>query len=953
MSTPYHARYFAHELTIQRGTGNVERLSSSLFDATVDLNPHQIDAALFALQSPLGKGVVLADEVGLGKTIEAGLILCQFWAERKRRLLVICPASLRKQWSLELEEKFNLPTLILDTATYRQAQRDGYPEPFNTTAQVVILSYNFASRMQGDVRTVAWDLVVLDEAHKLRNAYRPSNLTGQRLRWALEERRKILLTATPLQNSLLELYGLSIIIDDHLFGDVSSFRARYMRQDSDLADLRLRLAPFCKRNLRKQVMEYVRYTERRAITQPFWPTEDEHRLYEAVSAFLDREDTYAIPSRHRALTMLILRKLLASSPHAIAGTLQSIMARLERLCTGNDEENDFLEEMVTQEEMEGDVLDEMEEVEEVKAAPKEKIIDNAIIEAEIREIEQFIAWAQSISVDTKARALLKALEVGFTEMQRMGANRKALVFTESRRTQEYLRVFLESNGYKGRIVLFNGSNSDFEARAIYSSWLEKNRYTGRVSGSRPVDIRTALIEHFRDGADVMIATEAAAEGVNLQFCSLVINYDLPWNPQRVEQRIGRCHRYGQKHDVVVINFLNERNDADKRVLELLTEKFNLFSGVFGASDEVLGTLESGLDFEKRIVAIYDECRTPEEIDSAFLKLQTELDESIRNRLDETRRVLLEHFDEDVHERLRVQLRNTRERLDYVGRLFWTLSRFILDENASFDDKTLTFYLHHPPILDLPEGKYHLISKTTEDIPGAFLFRLSHPLGQYVLERGKECPTPPAHVIFNVSDYRARLAAVEALKGKSGWLTLQHLSIHSFDLDEYLLFSAFDDAGCPIDAETCEKLFRCDAIVKSLNGQSIPEDRLEREAQRHAEATIAKAAERGNALFNAERERLERWAEDMVVAAEKELADTKAQIKAVNRLARQAVTTDEQHTLQLRLKELERQQRRQRQRIFEVEDEIADKRDALIADLEKRLHQDTKSKHLFTIRWTVR
>jgi superfamily II DNA/RNA helicase len=128
-------------------------------------------------------------------------------------------------------------------------------------------------------------------------------------------------------------------------------------------------------------------------------------------------------------------------------------------------------------------------------------------------------------------------------------------------------------------------------------WVEKNRDSGRPSGSRAVDVRTALIEHFRDEASILLATEAAAEGINLQFCSLVVNYDLPWNPQRIEQRVGRCHRYGQQHDVVVINFLNERNEADRRVLELLGEKFSLFNGVFGASDEVLGTIESGVDFE--------------------------------------------------------------------------------------------------------------------------------------------------------------------------------------------------------------------------------------------------------------------------------------------------------------------------------------------------------------------
>ena len=198
----------------------------SLFDASVDLNPHQIDAAMFALQSPLSKGVLLADEVGLGKTVEAGLILCQLWAEHRRRLIVICPASIRKQWSIELEEKFNLPTLVLDAAAYRQLQREGHPSPF-LSELIIITSINYASMMQSDLHSIAWDLAVIDEAHKLRNAYRPSNRMGQRLRWALGEWRKLLLTATPLQNSLLELYGLSTLIDEHLFGDMTAFRAQY------------------------------------------------------------------------------------------------------------------------------------------------------------------------------------------------------------------------------------------------------------------------------------------------------------------------------------------------------------------------------------------------------------------------------------------------------------------------------------------------------------------------------------------------------------------------------------------------------------------------------------------------------------------------------------------------------------------------------------------------------
>jgi len=954
-TTAYHARYFAHDLTLRKPAADADRLSTSLFNATVDLNPHQIDAALFALKSPLSKGVILADEVGLGKTIEAALVLCQLWAERRRRLLVVCPASIRKQWSLELEEKFNLPTIILDSDAYRRAQADGNPAPFLADG-IVITSLNFASAMQADVRVVQWDVVVIDEAHKLRNAYRPSNRMGQRLRWALEDRRKVLLTATPLQNSLLELYGLSTVIDEHVFGDVGSFRSQYMRQDSDLKELRDRLAGFCKRTLRNQVTEYIQYTERHPLTRPFQPTDGEHKFYEAVSAFLLRDDTYSIPVRQRVLTTLILRKLLASSSHAIAGTLATMKERLEKIRDGQPAEENLAEQIIALEELEDDYLDETLDLPESAAAESPAAvaskIDLARLKSEITELERFIAWAHSIGVDTKSHALLKALQIGFAEMAKTGAARKALVFTESRRTQEHLRSFLEANGHAGRVIVFNGTNTDPAAKTIYEKWLATNAGTGRPSGSRTVDIRTALIEHFRDHADIMIATEAAAEGVNIQFCSLVINYDLPWNPQRIEQRIGRCHRYGQRHDVVVINFLNERNDADRRVLELLAEKFHLFSGVFGASDEVLGSIESGVDFEKRVLAIYQTCRTPDEIAAAFQLLRDEMDASIKTRMDDTQRALMEHFDEDVHARLKMQLQQTKEQLDRVGRIFWALTGYMLRDHATFLADALAFHLHTPPRPDLKVGDYHLISKTEPNVAGEFLYRLTHPLGEYVLDNGKLCPTPVATVAFDISSHVGRITAIEALRGQSGWLTLQKLTVESFEREEFLLFSAFSDAGQSLDQETCEKLFRCAAQPAPAELTPEAQDRLDRETKRHAEATVARSLEANSRVFADERERLERWAEDMVLAAEKELADTKAQIKALNRQSRLATTVDEQHALQNKIRDLEKVQRTQRQQIFNVEDEIKGKRDLLIEKLEKRLSQRTSSEYLFSIRWQV-
>jgi hypothetical protein len=873
---------------------------------------------------------------------------------------VLCPASIRKQWALELTEKFHLPADVLDAKAYRDSRRMGQ-SPLAAN-RVIVMSYNYANKIRDELKTIAWDLVVIDEAHKLRNAYRPSNKVGQGIRWATEDCRKLLLTATPLQNSLLELYGLSTLIDEHLFGDVNSFRAQYASAGSSLDALRQRLATFCKRTLRNQVTEYIRYTKRRPLTRPFRPTDDEHALYEAVSAFLQRENSYALPQRQRHLTALILRKLLASSSQAIAATLDTLRTRLETLRdeqVGNDPE--LTEQLIEGEEIEDELLDEILAEEEDTSGDQPPVaVDRQRLREEIDILKRLAEWAYGIGVDTKTQTLLKALELGFETLATTGATRKALIFTESRRTQEHLKTFLESHGYRGQVVLFNGTNAGPEATAIYERWAEANRESGRASGSRAVDVRTALIEHFRDNATILLATEAAAEGVNLQFCSLVVNFDLPWNPQRIEQRIGRCHRYGQKHDVVVINFLNERNAADQRVLELLSEKFKLFDGVFGASDEVLGSIESGVDFEKRILAIYQQCRTPEEIDAAFHKLQEEMDEQIRTRLDDTRRTLFEHFDEDVHERLRLKLADTKAQLDRVSKRFWAVSRFILDGRARFDDDSLAFNLDQPPLPTILPGRYHMISKLhpsaigDADDRGEFLYRLSHPLGEHVVDRAKALSTPAASIAFDVSGHPTRLLMIEALRGKRGYLTLTRQVIETYETEEYLLFSGFDDDGHSLDQETLEKLFQC---AGTIDGSAVvPEAiaaRLAAESKRHSQATVSRSLEANNRHFKDAREKLERWADDMVVAAEKSLRDTKERIKVLEREARQSTTLAEQHRIQEEIRKLEKVKRRQRQEIFKVEDEIIEKRDALIESLEKRLAQRTIDETLFNIRWSVR
>ncbi len=961
MITDYHAKYFAHQLNLIGGKG-LDRLGRALFDACVDLNPHQIEAALFSLRSPLSKGVLLADEVGLGKTIEAGIVLCQYWAERKRNILIICPASLRKQWSVELAEKFNLKSIILDTKVYKEQLKSGKVNPFRDN-KVIICSIHFAASRAEEVKEIAWDLIVIDEAHKLRNAYRESNRLGQRIRWATQDTRKLLLTATPLQNSLLELYGLSTLIDENLFGELSSFRTQYINYGGDLSGLRDRLRSFTWRTLRRQVTEFIKYTERKLITRPFKPTEQEHKLYIAVSNYLKRDDTYALPSGQKHLLILLIRKVLASSPHAVAGTLEIIRDRLIKLRDETIRNADAVELIMAYEELDEDLLDELIEDEEdnlvaensegySSAQEKDNKVDLEKLEKEIEEIGDYIRWARSIGVDTKSRALIKALDIGFKEMESMGAAKKVLVFTESRRTQVWLKDFLEDNGYAGKVLTFNGTNKDETSSRVYKEWLEKNKTTGLITGSKQVDTRAAIIDRFKSDADILIATEAGAEGLNLQFCSAVINFDLPWNPQRIEQRIGRCHRYGQKHDVVVINFLNEKNEADRRVYELLEHKFKLFSGVFGASDEVLGTIEAGVDFEKRVLEIYQECRNEEEIKEAFSKLQSELEIQIQSKMQDTRKLLLENFDEDVHQRLRVNLAGTKNQLDKIGRLFWSITKHVLHE-AEFDDADLSFLLKESPVHSVRPGRYHLISKSQENASGDFLYRLSHPLGEYVIELCKSSACPMAEVVFDITNHEIRISMVEQLKGKAGWLGLQKLKIKSFDEEEYLLFSGFSDDGKNIDQETADKLFSCDGIVRyGISPADSILQRLEKDQERHAQAVIARNLEENNKHFSEARDQLDKWADDMELAAQKELDDIKRQIRDLQRRSRQAVTMEEQHSLQEEIVNLERKKRSLREKIFDIEDEIALKRDRLVDSLEKRMRQKTTITPLFTIRWRV-
>lgn len=981
--TPHQLAYFAHQLTRRAASDSMDRMAGALLDAQVDLNPHQIDAALFATSNPLSKGAILADEVGLGKTIEAGLLIAQRWAERKRRILIIAPANLRKQWHQELADKFGIAAAVLEAKSYKQTLKEGGGNPFDSP-QVLITSYQFASGKAKEVQSMPWDLVVIDEAHRLRNVYKPDNKTARTLKDALVSAPKVLLTATPLQNSLLELYGLVSFVDEKVFGDLDSFKSQFgsIKDAASFDALKRRIEPVCKRTLRRQVEAYVKYTKRIPLLQEFVPGADETNLYNLVSEYLQRDSLFALPNSQRQLITLVLRKLLASSTFAIAGALDTLAKRLRQTLDEKSASLDLADELDNDFEGFDELAEEIERIEEQEsqAGKKAKTEQEILaIKAEIIELESFRDLAVSIAENAKGLALLQALKVAFEKLRDLGAEQKAIIFTESRRTQDYLLTLLGKTPYAPGVVLFNGTNNDVRSKEVYDAWIKKHAGTDRISGSRSADTRAALVEYFKEQGSIMIATEAGAEGINLQFCSMVINYDLPWNPQRVEQRIGRCHRYGQKHDVVVVNFLNKENEADRRVYELLALKFKLFDGVFGASDEVLGAVESGVDFERRIAEIYQTCRHPEQIQSAFQQLQDDLAGEISDAMLNARKALLENFDVDVQERLRLRDQAARASLGKLERMLMRFTQAVLGANARFDEDGTGFLLDSTPDFvggapkqEIQLGRYELPRRTEE----AHIYRLQHPLAQSLIDYAKGQKLVPAKLRMHYNSYGAHIAVVKQLMGRSGTAVVSLLSVESLGAKEdHLLLAAQDDTGAIHDAETVEKLLSVPAIASALppaspqpNADAVAESgqpgldfnaayvplspALEQEINRQKSIVLSGLETRNLAAFTQETDKLDAWADDLKVSLEREIKELDRRIKEARTLSKGAATLAEKLAAQKTQRDLEALRDRRRRELFDRQDEIQAKRDGLIDELEKQLKQNITATRLFAVEWEV-
>ena len=679
LAHPIHRRYFAEELVRARRASERRRQVASQRRARIDPNPHQIDAVMFALRRIPEGGCILADEVGLGKTIEAGLVIAQLMAEGAERILIVLPRPLLGQWQSELYDLFGI-----------EAVEAADPNVDLDAPGVFLAGREYAGGSRGSERlrnAPPFDLCLIDEAHEVfASIHRRFDRFGvydensryaqvaHRLRKIVGVAPVLLLTATPIQNSLAELWGLVQYIDrtGTLLGSKPVFEDVFCADDAgrqvvveQAEELRRRLGVVVQRTLRRQAQEFLDkpFVGRRAQLFEYTMSAEERSLYEDVTAYLVEPTLHAFSGSSRQLLLLGFHRRMASSNAALADSLERVAGRLRGMLRDGAAESSDAGDLFV-----GDLEEEEQEVggeagSAPPAAAEEAAVYGAGIRAELARVEDFVRRARSLPRDSKAESLLEAVRL---ILERPADRQKVVVFTESLTTQDYLcELLLGHTRLSPRdITLFRGVNDSARAAEALGVWREEveSGIEPRLRPSPAVAVRLALVHEFRTRSRVFISSEAGAKGLNLQFCDTLVNYDLPWNPQRIEQRIGRCHRYGQERDVTVINFLARDNEAQRLVHEILGTKLDLFGTVLDMSDAVLQTPRSdssdrlasalGPDFEAEMRKIWDRARSVREVEDGLRRLRDDLEER-RQRLDQVRErttsLIEKQFDESVRE----------------------------------------------------------------------------------------------------------------------------------------------------------------------------------------------------------------------------------------------------------------------------------------------------------------
>ena len=403
--------------------------------------------------------------------------------------------------------------------------------------------------------------------------------------------------------------------------------------------------------------------------------------------------------------------------------------------------------------------------------------------------------------------------------------------------------------------------------------------------------------------------------------------------------------------MVVINFVNRKNAADQRVYELLDQKFKLFKGVFGASDEVLGSIESGVDFEKRIASIYQSCRTEEEINTAFDSLQQEMDTSIQENMGDAKQKLLENFDAEVHEKLRMNLHESQNYLDTYQKWLWETTKFYLGDKADFAEHEYSFSLKTNPFAGepIPPGPY----KIGNNIEDSHIYRPGHPLAQKILSEVKDYKLPTKEIIFDYSNHQAIISVLEPLIRQSGLLRVSNYTVQAFEKEDHLVVSALDNNGENIEPEIAKKLFALAGSHQDCDSFTADEENKIIEFEKQTVTNISgRIAEKNSEFFDTEVEKLDKWADDMKIALELDLKKIDIDIKVAKTNSKKILNLDEKLKAQKAIKDMEKKRNEMRKKLFEAQDEMETRKEKLIDQVEAQLKQNATLTPLFTIRWKV-
>jgi hypothetical protein len=396
--------------------------------------------------------------------------------------------------------------------------------------------------------------------------------------------------------------------------------------------------------------------------------------------------------------------------------------------------------------------------------------------------------------------------------------------------------------------------------------------------------------------------------------------------------------------------VDRSNEADARVYELLDQKFQLFEGVFGASDEVLGAIGSGVDFERRIADIYQNCREPEQIKASFEALQRDLSGEISEAMVKTRQILLENFDEEVQAKLRMRAEDSRAARSQYERMLLELTRAELTDHADFDEAG--FVLQQLPAEDLAGvelGRYELPRRSGD----AHLYRVGHPLAEWVIGQAKSRALPLAKLVFDYEAYGSQISTLKYYRGQTGWLTVKLVAVDSLgSLEERLLVAAITLDGSPLAEDDPEKLLRLPATVADAEPAGTPPPGLANEALARQSGLLRDIQQRNLGYFDQEVQKLDAWADDLKLGLEQEIKAIDAEIKDLRRTATTAATLEDKLTHQKRQRELEGQRNKLRRELFLRQDEVEAQRNDLIEQLEAQLRQQVEEQTLFTVKWEL-